>query len=293
MPIFTGSGVAIVTPFNDKGVDYGAFGKLIDYQIKNGTDAIVACGTTGESATMTPKEHEEVITFAVKYVNKRIPVICGAGSNSTAEAISYSKHADRLGADAILSITPYYNKCSQKGLIAHYTAIADAVKCPLVIYNVPSRTGVNITPYAAGELAKHTRIAAIKEASGNIDQITETAIAIKGKMDLYSGDDGTLVPLMSVGGIGVISASANVIPRQMHDIAMLCLKGDYIAANNLQQEVYPLVKALFSDVNPIPVKTACNLMGLNAGKLRLPLTEMDTSAKEKLISELKKLKLIK
>ena len=293
MPIFSGCGVAIVTPFTDKGIDYDAFGKLIDYQIRNGTDAIVVCGTTGESATMSPKEHEDVITFAIKHVNKRKPVICGAGSNSTTEAITYSKHADSLGADAILSITPYYNKCSQKGLIAHYNAIADEVKCPLVIYNVPSRTGVNITPNTAGELAKHPRIVAIKEASGNIDQITETAIQIKGKMDLYSGDDGTLVPVMSVGGIGVISASANVIPKQMHNIAMLCLKGDYVEANKLQQEIYPLVKTLFSDVNPIPVKEALNLMGLNAGKLRLPLTEMDSGLRDKLVIELKKLNLVK
>ena len=292
MPIFTGSGVAIVTPFNDKGVDYDAFGKLIDYQITSGTDAIVACGTTGESATLSPKEHEEVIAFAVKYVDKRVPVICGAGSNSTAEAVAYSKHADALGADAILSITPYYNKCSQKGLIAHYTAVAGAVKCPIVIYNVPSRTGVNISPAAAGELAKHPRIAAIKEASGNIDQITETALNIAGKMDLYSGDDGTVVPVMSLGGMGVISASANVIPRQMHDIAALCLKGNYAAARNLQLECYPLIKALFSDVNPIPAKTALNLMGHNAGRLRLPLTEMEPPLLQKLKDELKKLKLI-
>jgi len=292
MPIFTGSGVAIITPFNNKGVDYDAFGKLIDYQIANGSDAIVAIGTTGESATLSPKEHEEVISFVVKYVNKRVPVVCGAGSNSTAEAVAYSKHADKLGADAILSITPYYNKCSQKGLIAHYTAVADAVKCPIVIYNVPGRTGVNIFPATAGELASHPRIAAIKEASGNIDQITETALMIEGKMDLYSGDDGTLVPIMSLGGMGVISASANVIPRQMHDIATLCLNGDYIAARKLQLEVYPLIKTLFSDVNPIPAKTALNLMGLNAGKLRLPLTEMDAGLVGKLKDELKKLNLI-
>ena len=281
--IFTGAGVAIVTPMNpDESINFDRLGQIIDNQIENGTDAIVICGTTGESATMTDQEHVDCVEYAVKRVNGRVPVIAGAGSNHTSYAVWISKEAKRVGADALLHVTPYYNKTSQTGLIRHFNAVADATDLPIILYNVPSRTGVNITPATYRELAKHPNIVAAKEASGNISQIAQIAQACGDELDLYSGNDDQIVPLLSLGAKGVISVLSNIMPRETHDICRLFFEGKIAESRALQLKLLPLINALFSDVNPIPVKEAMNMMGWECGECRLPLVSMQPQAKEHL-----------
>ena len=294
MPIFKGAGVAIVTPFTqDDKVNFEELGKMIDFQIAGGTDAIIICGTTGESSTLTHEEHDECIKFAVEHTAGRVPVIAGTGSNSTAEAIRLSTHAQNNGADALLLVTPYYNKATQKGLIQHYTAIANSVDLPIILYNVPSRTGVNILPQTAVTLAKNVKnIVAVKEASGNISQVAELATLADGCIDIYSGNDDQVVPLLSLGGVGVISVLSNVMPKLTHDMVMSYLNGDVKLSRQLQLSVMNLNKALFCEVNPIPVKEALNMMGWNAGAVRSPLCEMEPQHKELLRKELAAMKLI-
>ena len=294
MPIFKGAGVAIVTPFTqDDKVNFEELGKMIDFQIAGGTDAIIICGTTGESSTLTHEEHDECIKFAVEHTAGRVPVIAGTGSNSTAEAIRLSTHAQNNGADALLLVTPYYSKATQKGLIQHYTAIANSVDLPIILYNVPSRTGVNILPQTAVTLAKNVKnIVAIKEASGNISQVAELAALADGCIDIYSGNDDQVVPLLSLGGVGVISVLSNVMPKLTHDMVMSYLNGDVKLSRQLQLSVMNLNKALFCEVNPIPVKEALNMMGWNAGAVRSPLCEMEPQHKELLRKELAAMKLI-
>lgn len=275
--IFTGSGVAIVTPFDKNGeVDYKALEKLLDFHVENSTDAIVICGTTGEAAAMSEKEHIDVIAHTVKYINKRIPVVAGTGSNDTAFGIELSKEAERVGADGLLTVTPYYNKTTQKGLVKHFTAIADSVNLPIILYNVPSRTGLNITPATLLELSKVDNIVGIKEASGNISQTAKMA-SLCPDIDIYSGDDEMTVPVLSLGGKGVISVLANVAPKETHDMVYKFLEGDTKGALKLQLNAIELIDALFIEVNPIPVKAALKLMGLDTGVLRLPLCEIDDS----------------
>ncbi len=294
MSIFKGAGVAIVTPFTqDDKVNFEELGKMIDFQIASGTDAIIICGTTGESSTLSHEEHDACIKFAVEHTAKRVPVIAGTGSNSTAEAIRLSTHAQRNGADALLLVTPYYNKATQNGLIEHYTAIANSVDLPIILYNVPSRTGVNILPQTAVTLAKNVKnIVAIKEASGNISQVAELAALADGCIDIYSGNDDQVVPLLSLGGIGVISVLSNVMPKLTHDMVMSYLNGDVKLSCQLQLSVMNLIKALFCEVNPIPVKEALNMMGWNAGGLRSPLCELEPQHRELLRKELAAMKLI-
>lgn len=294
MPIFKGAGVAIVTPFTqDDKVNFEELGKMIDFQIAGGTDAIIICGTTGESSTLTHEEHDECIKFAVEHTAGRVPVIAGTGSNSTAEAIRLSTHAQNNGADALLLVTPYYNKATQKGLIQHYTAIANSVDLPIILYNVPSRTGVNILPQTAVTLAKNVKnIVAVKEASGNISQVAELAALADGCIDIYSGNDDQVVPLLSLGGVGVISVLSNVMPKLTHDMVMSYLNGDVKLSRQLQLSVMNLNRALFCEVNPIPVKEALNMMGWNAGAVRSPLCEMEPQHKELLRKELAAMKLI-
>ena len=275
MSIFEGSAVALVTPFSESGVNYTALASLLEFQIENGTDAILVCGTTGEPATMAVAERNKVIEFAVKQVNGRVPVIAGAGGNNTAVSLEASLFAEGAGADALLIVTPYYNKCSQEGLLRHYFAIADRVKTPIIVYNVPSRTGVNISPTTLERLAEHPNIQAVKEASGNISQIAKIASFVREDFDLYSGNDDQVVPLLSLGGKGVISVAANVIPAQMHDMCRAYLDGNVSVSAEIQLKYLKLINALFMDINPIPVKTALNLMGFDAGLLRLPLCSMD------------------
>ena len=294
MPIFKGAGVAIVTPFTqDDKVNFEELGKMIDFQIAGGTDAIIICGTTGESSTLTHEEHDACIKFAVEHTAGRVPVIAGTGSNSTAEAIRLSTHAQNNGADALLLVTPYYNKATQKGLIQHYTAIANSVDLPIILYNVPSRTGVNILPQTAVTLAKNVKnIVSVKEASGNISQVAELAALADGCIDIYSGNDDQVVPLLSLGGVGVISVLSNVMPKLTHDMVMSYLNGDVKLSRQLQLSVMNLNKALFCEVNPIPVKEALNMMGWNAGAVRSPLCEMEPQHKELLRKELAAMKLI-
>jgi 4-hydroxy-tetrahydrodipicolinate synthase len=276
MAIFTGSGVAIVTPFNPDGsINYESFGKMIEFQIENKTDAIIVCGTTGEASTLTDDEQIETIRFAVDKVNKRVPVIAGAGSNYTAHGVDLCVASEKAGADALLLVTPYYNKTSQKGLIAHYTECAKSVDLPIILYSVPGRTGLNISPKTAYELSTVENIVAIKEASGNISQIAEIAHLCQGKLDLYSGNDDQITPLLALGGIGVISVTANIIPRDTHNLVCKFLEGDIKGAIELQLKAVPLVKALFADVSPIPVKAALNRLGFNVGGYRKPLIEAD------------------
>lgn len=294
MSIFKGAGVAIVTPFTeDDKVNFEELGKMIDFQIAGGTDAIIICGTTGESSTLSHDEHDACIKFAVEHTAGRVPVIAGTGSNSTAEAIRLSTHAQQNGADALLLVTPYYNKATQKGLIQHYTAIANSVDLPIILYNVPSRTGVNILPQTAVTLAKTVKnIVAIKEASGNISQVAELAALADGCIDIYSGNDDQVVPLLSLGGVGVISVLSNVMPKLTHDMVMSYLNGDVKLSHQLQLSVMNLTKALFCEVNPIPVKEALNMMGWNAGAVRSPLCEMEPQHKELLRKELAAMKLL-
>jgi 4-hydroxy-tetrahydrodipicolinate synthase len=276
MALFTGSGVAIVTPFteNDE-VNCTKLSELIEWHIKEGTDAIVACGTTGESPTLTDGEHKQVIECAIETVKKRVPVIAGAGSNDTAYAVQMSKHAERVGADGLLVITPYYNKPTQKGLLANFRAIADAVNIPIIMYNVPGRTGCNLLPETVAELAQHTNICGVKEASGNISQVAEVARLMPEDFFLMSGNDDMVVPLLSVGGVGVISVVANIAPKDTHNMVRYYLDGRVKEARDLQLKMKPLIDALFCETNPIPVKTAMNLMGMQVGHLRLPLVEME------------------
>ena len=277
MSIFEGAEVAIVTPFLENGaVDYDTFRELIEYQIANGTDCIIVCGTTGESSTLTHEEHLECIKVCTEVVNKRIRVVAGTGSNCTETAIYLSTEAEKYGVDGLLVVTPYYNKATQKGLIAHFTAIANSVKVPIILYNVPSRTGVNILPETAVTLAKTVdNIVAIKEASGNISQVAKLMQLADGCIDLYSGNDDQIVPIMSLGGKGVISVLSNVAPKETHDIVRYYLDGKVKESLDLQLKALPLVEALFCEVNPIPVKKAVELMGKCNGKLRMPLSTME------------------
>lgn len=277
MSIFTGAGVAIVTPmFEDGTVNYEAFAKLIEFQIANKTDAIIVCGTTGESSTLSHEEHLDVIKYCVETVAGRIPVIAGTGSNSTETAIYLSTEAEKMGVDGVLLVSPYYNKATQNGLYAHFKAIADSIKIPCILYNVPSRTGCNILPETVVRLCNDVEnIVAVKEASGNISQIAHLAAIADGKVDIYSGNDDQIVPVMSLGGIGVISVLSNVAPEQTHNICQAMLDNDVKTASKLQLDALELCNALFCEVNPIPVKKAVNLMGMNAGTLRMPLTEME------------------
>ena len=294
MAIFTGAGVAIITPMNSDGsVNYEEFAKLIDFQIDNQTDSIIVCGTTGESATLSEEEHSEVIRFCIKHVNGRVPVIAGTGSNCTETAVKLSKEAEEAGADGLLVVTPYYNKATQNGLIAHYTDIANAVNIPIIMYNVPSRTGCNILPATAAKLFKEVdNIVGIKEASGDISQVAALMALTNGEIDLYSGNDDQIVPIMSLGGKGVISVLSNIAPRQTHEIVMDYVNGDVKSSCRKQLEAIELVKALFCEVNPIPVKEAANLMGFNAGILRKPLSQMEPKNVEVLKTAMKNYGLI-
>lgn len=292
--VFTGAGVAIITPMNaDGSINWDEFGRIIDFQIENGTDAIIVCGTTGESATMTDDEHVEAIRYCVDRVNKRVPVIAGTGSNDTKYAVALSKHAEELGADALLVVTPYYNKTSQRGLVAHFTAIADSVNIPIILYNVPSRTGTNIALDTYITLSKHKNIVATKEASGNLSTIAQIIEACGDDLDVYSGNDDQIVPIMALGGKGVISVLSNVLPKETHEMTKLCLENKVLDAAKMQIKYLDLANNLFIDVNPIPVKEAMNLMGFNAGECRLPLLKMEQSKIDKLVASMKNVGLIK
>lgn len=284
MTIFKGSGVAMVTPMKEDGsIHYDSMEKLMEAQIEGGTDALIICGTSGEAPTLDDPEHLEAIKFAVQVAKGRIPVVAGTGSNNTAHAVMMSEESERLGADGLLLVTPYYNKATQDGLYAHYRTIASATKLPCIVYNVPSRTGTNILPATMARLARdQENIVAIKEASGNISQVAKLAALTDGKLDIYSGNDDQIVPLCSLGGIGVISVLANVAPRQTHDMVMRCLEGDYETARKMQLAALPLVEQLFIEVNPIPVKAALNMQGFDVGSPRLPLTELTDEHKKSL-----------
>ena len=286
LTLFKGSGVAIVTPFKDNKIDYDKLGQLIDWHIAEGTDAIIICGTTGETSSMTTEEHKSTIKFAVDKVNKRVPVIAGTGSNNTAHAIEMSQYAEEVGSDGLLIVTPYYNKPTQKGLIEHYLSIANKVNIPIVVYNVPGRTGLNLLPKTLAELSKHPNISAVKEASGNLAQVADIARLCPEDFYIYSGNDDIIVPLLSLGGVGVISVVANILPKDTHNMVAKYLDGDIAAAKKLQLKMKPLIDALFVESNPIPVKTAMNLMGMDVGELRLPLTTMGDNSLNILIKEL-------
>lgn len=284
MSIFKGAGVAIVTPMKENGeVNYEKFAELIEFQIANGTDAIIVCGTTGESSTLSHEEHLEVIRYCAEKVAGRIPVIAGTGSNSTETAVYLSTEAEKYGVDGLLLVSPYYNKATQNGLYTHFRTVAESVKLPIILYNVPSRTGCNILPETIIRLCTDVEnIVAVKEASGNIGQIARLAAHAKGKVDIYSGNDDQIVPILSLGGLGVISVLSNVAPRQTHDICAKYFEGDVKGSMELQLKAMDLCDALFCEVNPIPVKKALNLMGMGAGSLRLPLTEMEEANAAKL-----------
>ncbi|HAZ36428.1 MAG TPA: 4-hydroxy-tetrahydrodipicolinate synthase [Clostridiaceae bacterium] len=286
MSVFTGSGVAIVTPFNKEGVDFEKLGELLEWHIKEKTDAIIICGTTGESSTMSLDEKKETIKYTVNKVNGRIPVIAGTGSNNTKAAVEMSVWAESIGVDALLLITPYYNKTTQRGCIEHFKAIANSVTKPIIIYNVPGRTGLNLLPQTLYELSKIKNIVAVKEASSNIDQISEIARLCGDNLDIYSGNDNETIPIMSLGGKGVISVLANILPRDTHDLCQKFLDGDLKGARDMQLKLLPLMNALFIETNPIPVKTAMNLMGMNVGHLRLPLVDMSEKNLEALKKEM-------
>lgn len=288
--IFRGVATALVTPFIQDGtkIDFDAFAKHIEEQIANGVSALVFLGTTGEPATMTQEECDEVIKFAVKHVNHRVPVIAGAGGNNTRVAVEKSKRYESFGVDALLHVTPYYNKATQSGLVEHYTQIASAVKVPIILYNVPGRTGVNIQPSTLKILSKIPNIVAVKEASGNIEQITEIIRICGDDMPVYSGDDGLTYSILALGGIGVISVASNVVPKQMHDLCETYFAGDINKSRDIQLALLPLIKSLFIEVNPIPAKTALAHLGKMSSTLRLPLTQMSDENKQKLFAELKK-----
>ena len=281
--IFTGAGIAILTPMHEDGsINFEEFGRLIDWQIENGTDAIIVCGTTGECATMSEEEHLECIRFCQKHVAGRVPVVAGAGSNDTAFAVEMVKECGNIGVDGLLVVTPYYNKTSQRGLVAHYTKLAEATDLPIIMYSVPSRTGVNILPATCHELSKVPNIVAIKEASGNIEQVSEIKALCGDELDVYPGEDGIITPILSVGGIGVISVLSHLVPRETHEICAKYFAGDVKGSAALQLQYLDLVKALFSDVSPIPVKAAMNLMGWNVGHCRMPLIDMTPEGEAKL-----------
>lgn len=285
--VFKGVATAVITPFNENGVDYDAFAKIIDWQIDSGIDGLVVCGTTGEASTLTDEEHRQVIDFAVKQVAGRIPVIAGTGSNDTAYAIELTKHACESGADAVLLVTPYYNKCTQKGLVALFTELADISAKPVILYNVPSRTGINIEPKTYAELAEHPNISGFKEANGNISKIVETMSYVQGKLDMYSGNDDQIVPLMALGGVGVISVLSNIMPSRTREICNSFFEGDIERAAKLQYRYHAIIDALFSEVNPIPVKAAMNEMGFCKDIIRLPLTNMEKPNRQKLVELMK------
>ena len=277
MAVFKGAGVAIITPFHQDGsVNYEKFAEQIEYQITNGTDAIIVCGTTGEASTLTHEEHLDVIRFCVKQTAGRIPVIAGTGSNCTETAIFLSQEAEKAGVDGLLVVTPYYNKATQKGLYNHFKTIADSVKIPMILYNIPGRTGVNMTPETIVKLCKEVEnIVGVKEATGNISQVAKIMSLADGCVDLYSGNDDQIVPLLSLGGLGVISVLSNVAPQQTHDICQKFFDGDVAGSCKMQLDAIPLIDALFCEVNPIPVKAAMNLQGREAGPMRMPLSEME------------------
>lgn len=289
MSIFTGAGVAIITPMKSNGeVNFEKLGEILEEQIAGKTDAIIICGTTGESSTMTHEEHLETIRYTIEKVNKRIPVIAGTGSNCTETAIYLSKEAEKMGADGLLLVSPYYNKSTQKGLIAHYTAIAESVNIPIILYNIAGRTGINIQPETIAYLVKNVEnIVGVKEASGNISQVAEIAALTEGKCDIYSGNDDQIVPIMSLGGKGVISVLSNVAPEYTHDIVAKYLEGKVEESCKMQLDALPLIHALFCEVNPIPVKTAMNMMGKEVGPMRMPLCEMEDAHKEVLKKAMK------
>ena len=284
MAVFTGAGVAIVTPFHDDGsVNYDKFAEIIEEQIAGGTDAIIVCGTTGESACLSEEEHVDVIKFCIERVAHRIPVVAGTGSNCTETAIHLSKDAESYGADAVLTVSPYYNKATQNGLFAHYKKIADSINIPMILYNVPSRTGCNIAPETVVRLCREVKnVVGVKEASGNISQIVKLMSLADGDVQLYSGNDDQITPLLALGGLGVISVLSNVAPKQTHDICQKFFDGDIAGSAKAQLDAIPLVDALFCEVNPIPVKTAMNLMGKGVGPLRMPLSPMEAPNVEKL-----------
>lgn len=287
--IFTGCGTAIATPFTASGINYDAFGELIEDQIKNNIDAIIVCGTTGESATMSKEEKKELIKYAINKINKRTKVVVGTGSNNTINAIEMSKFAEEAGADALLVVTPYYNKTTQAGLIAHYKAIAESVNIPIIMYSVPSRTGVNILPETCLELSKIDNIVAIKEASGNISQVAKIASLCGDNLDIYSGNDDQIIPVLSLGGKGVISVLSNIMPKYTHDMIYKYLNGELKEATKMQLEALELIDMLFCEVNPIPVKYALNAIGYDYGIPRLPLVELSKDKQEKMIKVLKKM----
>ena len=291
MSLFRGSGVALVTPFTEeKDVNYEELGRLIEFQLENGTDAIIICGTTGEPVTMTEEERLSVISYTIEKVKNRIPVIAGTGGNCTEQVIAFSKKAEVVGADGLLVVTPYYNKATQNGLYEHYKAIASAVEIPIILYNVPSRTGVNILPDTAARLGREVEnIVALKEASGNISQIAEVIQKAEGALEIYSGNDDQIVPILALGGIGVISVLANVVPKETHDIVQLYMDGQVKRAAQLQLKYMDLIHALFCEVNPIPVKKALELMGFQTKYLRMPLTEMEEKNVLRLMRAMKKL----
>ena len=284
--IFKGCGTAIITPFTEDGVNFDEFKKMIEFQIQEGADAIIVCGTTGESSTMTTDEKKETIKFAIDVANKRIPIIAGTGSNCTKSAIEMSKYAESVGADAVLLVTPYYNKTTQSGLVEHYKAIAKSINIPAILYNVPSRTGLNIQPKTCLELSKIDNIVAIKEASGNLSQIAEIANLCRDDLIIYSGNDDQVLPILSLGGLGVISVLSNIIPKDVHNMVKYYFDGDTKKATEIQLNTLKLTNALFSEVNPIPVKAACNMIGFNSGIPRLPLIEMSENGKENLKQEM-------
>ena len=287
--IFKGMATALVTPMTAEGVDYEALGRLIDFQLENGINALVSVGTTGESATLTPQERKDVISFTIDRVAGRVPVIAGTGTNNTAHAIDFSVSADKAGADALLVVTPYYNKATQKGLIAHFTTIADKVNKPIILYNVPSRTGCNLLPATVAELAKHPNIAAIKEASGNMSQVVDLIARCGEDITVYSGEDGLTVPILSMGGMGTISVLSNVVPKEAVAMTDAFFAGRIQEAAQWQCKLLPLVDCLFSEVNPIPAKAALSAMGFGEEHLRLPLTPMEPENREKLFAQLRKL----
>ena len=288
MAIFKGAGVAIVTPMTETGeVNYPKLAELLDYQIENGTDAIIICGTTGESSTLTHEEHLEAIRFTVEHVAGRVPVVAGTGSNCTRTAVYLSQEAEKSGADGLLLVSPYYNKATQKGLAAHFKTIADSVKLPVIIYNIQGRTGVNIAPETLAWLAKNVEnIVGVKEASNSITQVAKIAQLTDGALDIYSGNDDQIVPILSLGGVGVISVLSNIAPRETHDIVAKYLAGDVEGSRDLQLKALPLVEKLFCEVNPIPVKAALNMMGWEVGPVRMPLTVMEEEHQRQLKAEM-------
>lgn len=292
-PIFRGAGVAIITPYTEDGVNFPELGRIIEDQIEKGTDAVVITGTTGESATMTDEEHRATIKFAVDQVKGRIPVIAGTGSNETAYAVELSQYAEEVGADAVLVVTPYYNKCTQRGLLAHYMAIADAINIPIVLYDVPSRTGVGITTETYVKLAKHPNIVAVKEANGDLSKILRLRAAVGDDLVVYSGNDDQIVPILSLGGQGVISVLSNVAPQETHDICQAYFDGDTEKAMKLQIQYTDLIDALFCEVNPIPVKVAMRKIGYAAGPLRMPLCEMEPEHEQQIEKALRNHGLLK